>query len=144
MTSTSYWSRPRVVTHDRCYLTENLDQTILGPETTYRNKFLITTALLIRPSNGPYLFFQMLNDSSPEGYKFIEKYRSLLLLTIIIHCKCCLFSIVVEMYCNIIFRIWFLRRGGHIHIQKGRKRGKTGSFQKQDPTEVSLLLQWTW
>jgi hypothetical protein len=56
-----------MITHDRCYLTENLDQTILGPETSYRNKFLVTTSLNIRQAPGPFLFFQMLDDSSPEG-----------------------------------------------------------------------------
>jgi hypothetical protein len=63
----TYWTRPRLITHDGHVLTENLDETILGPETSYRNKFLITTSLCLPKDPGPYIFFQMLNDKSPEG-----------------------------------------------------------------------------
>lgn len=49
------------------HLRENLDETVLGPETSYRDKFLITTSLSLQTGPGHYIFFQMLNDESPEG-----------------------------------------------------------------------------
>jgi hypothetical protein len=48
------------------YLTDNLDQMKLMPETKYRNKFRIAMDLYI-PHPGPFFFIQVLNDNSPEG-----------------------------------------------------------------------------
>jgi hypothetical protein len=57
---------PTVTLPPERYLTDNLDQTQLMPETRYRNKFLIATQLFISHCT-PMFFFQILNDNSPEG-----------------------------------------------------------------------------
>lgn len=65
-----YWAnrRPSIFTPPESYLTENLDQTKLMPETSYRNKFLIAMDLVVHESSpGPFVFIQVLNDNSPEG-----------------------------------------------------------------------------
>jgi hypothetical protein len=67
MTS-DYWSPPSICAPDAEYLTENLDPTVLRPETPYRRKFLISASLVLAGArNGPYLFFQILSDKSPSG-----------------------------------------------------------------------------
>jgi hypothetical protein len=57
---------PTVTPPRERYLTPNLDQNHLMPETRFRNKFLIATQLFISHCT-PLFFFQILNDNSPEG-----------------------------------------------------------------------------
>jgi hypothetical protein len=55
------------------FLTENLDQFHLMPETTFRNKFLLTMGLpMNRDRANSLVFFQSLCDKNPEG-KFDSK-----------------------------------------------------------------------
>jgi hypothetical protein len=68
-TMAEYWSSrtPSVFTPPELYLTANLDETKLMPETRYRNKFRLAMDLFVPGCPGPFFFIQVLNDNSPEG-----------------------------------------------------------------------------
>lgn len=73
----AFWARrtPSVFTPHELYLTENLNQFELMPATSFRSKFRIAMDLFIEGCPGPYFFFQVLNDRSPEGKHFNLKIR---------------------------------------------------------------------